>query len=1326
MRLTSSARPPNRRSQGTRATSPLPISIRMDTAAVTSGIDIYIDSSRSRLGADQTIRELDRIINYGQRASAANDNMASSAGRAGAGMRDAAKEGGALGKVLEDIRGRATGATPAVGGLINNLSGLGPMAAIAGGVALAVGAIGTAAIKAAAQTQAWNAQIETITKNNEKAKDTYAALVNFGNSTPFDTGQSVEAFVKLRQMGLAATEERLRSFGNTASASGKSLNQMIEAVADAGTGEFERLKEFGIKTKTEGQKVTFTMAGVKTTVENNSVAITKYLENIGNTKFGGAMAKQMDTLNGAFSNVEDSTRSMFSAIGEGKLGSAVKDIAKSIADGISLITPFMGSIGNAVGGIIQGVGSILNGLGSLWAGFGRTEGATNLMDGLTVALNLVGEGAQVLGSAVGSVFGFIGGLASSVGEMWRSSFGSLFGDLGNLFDVGTRSWSNSIVGILRAVKFVVGQMPNMFKVAVSDIMKMFRDMGSGILAFLTGDWKKGVELFNKPQFVSSQKAVGATWKGAQATYRDEKGADAAIQRLLGRTGKAKLDTGFDTTPDKAKDKDKKKGKSEAEKLAEKIEDFWKKVEGDSKDAKATYDALSAAAGAGANLATTSADTAKQLEFQRLAGRDITAQEKERISAALQAQRINKFLSDGLIQAEQRKYDLAEQSALLEAKRKGLTDSQLEVEKGVIEFRIDAQKSGVSLTDAAYQAAEAKLRVDLASAQAITDQNKALDDQKAKFKALVDAGKDVLAKYSGGGGLSKKLDEFKTERSQLDAWYLENKNGDNKEQVKRAYEDAVKGISRAASEATTEFKTRWIDALDVIAQNFSGKLGEAIGGIARVLQSIRTAGTDKDSSLFGGIASLFGGKTLAKYKDTSLDQAGSLAAALGNPLKSLSSGFGDFKKMFTDPGQGGFASVLGKGLAKAGQGAAIGSAVGGIGSLLGLGKGFSTGANIGGTLGGLFGPIGGIIGSLGGGLIGSLFSSAPKGKAVLTGAGQSAISGNKGSIRDALTGTAGSVQSGLAQIAQSLGGAVGAFNVSIGKYKDGFRVSSTGASNVDTKKSNRISGLIYNGKSEAEAIAIAIKDAISDGAITGIAPIIQKALQSLGTDSAIQFAQDWKAAMADYKSLTDPLGAAVDGIINPMNALRDTMVKLGAGTEDMAKLEDYRSKKLNAALKEQVSGFQDLLDQLNGDAGGFSDYAQLQTNLGKFKSFQADIAAGKSVDQNAFTALGNDILSKAGSSLGTNTKDYQDIVALLRGTTSGAISNATTAFNSAAGLNSAVVSAVQAQTDAYSAGQQTTNDLLAANNALLKQILASQGVGSVNELVVRNAKMVADW
>jgi hypothetical protein len=36
---------------------------------------------------------------------------------------------------------------------------------------------------------------------------------------------------------------------------GKDMMQMIEAVADASTGEFERLKEFGIKASKQGDQV---------------------------------------------------------------------------------------------------------------------------------------------------------------------------------------------------------------------------------------------------------------------------------------------------------------------------------------------------------------------------------------------------------------------------------------------------------------------------------------------------------------------------------------------------------------------------------------------------------------------------------------------------------------------------------------------------------------------------------------------------------------------------------------------------------------------------------------------------------------------------------------------------------------------------------------------------------------------------------------------------------------------------------------------------------------------------------------------------------------
>jgi diaminopimelate decarboxylase len=67
------------------------------------------------------------------------------------------------------------------------------------------------------------------------------------SETPFGLAQATQGFVKMKALGLDPTRAALTSFGNTASAMGKDLNQMIEAVADASTGEFERLKEFGIK-----------------------------------------------------------------------------------------------------------------------------------------------------------------------------------------------------------------------------------------------------------------------------------------------------------------------------------------------------------------------------------------------------------------------------------------------------------------------------------------------------------------------------------------------------------------------------------------------------------------------------------------------------------------------------------------------------------------------------------------------------------------------------------------------------------------------------------------------------------------------------------------------------------------------------------------------------------------------------------------------------------------------------------------------------------------------------------------------------------------------
>ena len=139
------------------------------------------------------------------------------------------------------------------------------------------------------ETEKLKGSLVTMTGSAEAAEGAFAALTRFAKQTPFTLDQSVTAFVRMKSLGLVPTESALKSFGNTSAAMGKDLTQMIEAVADATTGEFERLKEFGIKAKQNGDEVSLTFQGVTTTIGNNAQEITGYLESIGNVQFAGAM-----------------------------------------------------------------------------------------------------------------------------------------------------------------------------------------------------------------------------------------------------------------------------------------------------------------------------------------------------------------------------------------------------------------------------------------------------------------------------------------------------------------------------------------------------------------------------------------------------------------------------------------------------------------------------------------------------------------------------------------------------------------------------------------------------------------------------------------------------------------------------------------------------------------------------------------------------------------------------------------------------------------------------------------------------------------------------
>lgn len=202
-------------------------------------------------------------------------------------------------------------------------------------------------------------QLKTVTGDLISAKGAFNFLSDFAKKTPYDLQQVTTAFVKLRTLGLSSSERYLKSYGNTAAAMGKDLQQLVEAVADATTNEFERLKEFGIKTKVQGEKITFTFRGVNTTIKKSSEEIEEYLLRIGEADFSSAMKDRMHTLDGLISNLSDNWDLLYRTIYNSGIGKIIESSITRANESLSWFIDFIktkATIG--IKGFIDQVGAL--------------------------------------------------------------------------------------------------------------------------------------------------------------------------------------------------------------------------------------------------------------------------------------------------------------------------------------------------------------------------------------------------------------------------------------------------------------------------------------------------------------------------------------------------------------------------------------------------------------------------------------------------------------------------------------------------------------------------------------------------------------------------------------------------------------------------------------------------------------------------------------------------------------------------------------------------------------------------------------------------------
>lgn len=195
-----------------------------------------------------------------------------------------------------------------------------------------------------AKFEKYETVLRTVLGSQKLATEAMAMLKKFASETPFSLDQLTGSYIKLVQRGIKVTAVELTKLGDLASSQGKEFDMLTEALLDAGTGEFERLKEFGIKGKTMGDQITLTFGKVQKVIANTPEAIQNAVISFGelNGVMGG-MANISKDLAGKQSNLGDTFDDL-----RVRIGNKLKPVFHWFLDALSQSIGLVVSLGRVV------------------------------------------------------------------------------------------------------------------------------------------------------------------------------------------------------------------------------------------------------------------------------------------------------------------------------------------------------------------------------------------------------------------------------------------------------------------------------------------------------------------------------------------------------------------------------------------------------------------------------------------------------------------------------------------------------------------------------------------------------------------------------------------------------------------------------------------------------------------------------------------------------------------------------------------------------------------------------------------------------------------
>ncbi len=364
--------------------------------------------------------------------------------------------------------------------------------AIAASFAAAAGAfslIDGSVVKTSAEFERFRTQLDTIEGSSTKAAASMDWITQFTKNTPFELATVTDAFVQLKAFGIdPIANDSLKILGNTSAAMGRTLDQSVQALADAATGEFERLKEFGIKASTVGNQVQFSYQQngqkmVATADKTSQAMIQKTLLGIWNDKYAGGMDKLSHTWDGMTSNMADNWNLFKKSIGDAGAFNAAKNSLSIVLDELNKNDAEVQALAtNISDGLITSMEYAVTWTALMAKGFAAlttvTDGVRGGID--AVSLSMV-EGFDAAVSGLQSFYDALAHLPGDIGQTYAQAskdIGTFRADLGHLEEGIKQTGGESMAQLSNGIAALGDEFSAIDKKAVKFVSAMEKARGA--------------------------------------------------------------------------------------------------------------------------------------------------------------------------------------------------------------------------------------------------------------------------------------------------------------------------------------------------------------------------------------------------------------------------------------------------------------------------------------------------------------------------------------------------------------------------------------------------------------------------------------------------------------------------------------------------------------------------------------------------------------------------------------------------------------------------------------------------------------------------------